>query len=133
MPGSTRPPPNTWKYCLARIQQLKKIANPYRPTTNEEDDDTCPPDKSHVPTWLRKKYADVFDDEKSTMLPSRRQTDHAIELQPDHLSPKELEALEEFLTQALAKGRIRESTSPAGAPILFSPPEDFDSLSIIEV
>jgi reverse transcriptase-like protein len=136
---SESPPQNTWKQCLARIQQLKKIANPYRPsgpTTNisdEEDDDTCPPDKSHIPTWLRNKYADVFDDEKATMLPSRRQTDHVIELQPGteppfmrtyNLSPKELEALEEFLTQALAKGRIRESTSPAGAPILFSPKKD---------
>jgi hypothetical protein len=67
------------------------------------------------------------------MLPSWRQTDHAIELQPGteppfmrtySLSPKELEALEEFLTQALAKGRIGESTSPVGAPIPFSPKKD---------
>ena len=38
-----------------------------------------------------------------------------------HMSPAELKALEEYLQEALDKGWIRESQSPAGAPILFAP------------
>ena len=37
------------------------------------------------------------------------------------LSPKELEVLREYLEDATAKGWIRPSKSPAGAPILFIP------------
>ena len=40
------------------------------------------------------------------------------------LSPRELVALKEFLEENLAKGFIRESKSPAGAPILFAPKKD---------
>jgi hypothetical protein len=76
-------------------------------------------DRSHILTWLRKRYADAFNNDKATALPSRRQTDHATELKPGteppfmrtyNLSPNELQALKEFITEALAKGRIREST-----------------------
>jgi hypothetical protein len=38
-----------------------------------------------------------------------------------NLSPKELRALDELLTDSLAKGYVRESSSPAGAPIIFAP------------
>jgi hypothetical protein len=41
-----------------------------------------------------------------------------------NLSPRELKALDEFVTDSLAKGYIRESTSPAGAPELFAPKKD---------
>ena len=37
---------------------------------------------------------------------------------------KELEVLREYLDDALAKGWIRPSTSPVGAPILFVPKKD---------
>jgi hypothetical protein len=37
-----------------------------------------------------------------------------------NISPRESEALEEWLTEHLAKGYIRESTSPAGAPVVFA-------------
>jgi Reverse transcriptase (RNA-dependent DNA polymerase) len=40
------------------------------------------------------------------------------------LSPRELAALKEFLKENLEKGFIRESKSPAGAPILFAPKKD---------
>ncbi len=40
------------------------------------------------------------------------------------LSQTELAALREFLEENLAKGFIRESKSPAGAPILFAPKKD---------
>ena len=38
-----------------------------------------------------------------------------------NLSPAELKALEEYINEALAKGWIQESKSPAGTPILFVP------------
>ena len=66
-------------------------------------------------------------------LAPHRDIDLAIELQPGKeppygpiypLSPKELAALKEFLEENLAKGFIRESKSPAGAPILFVPKKD---------
>ena len=41
-----------------------------------------------------------------------------------NLSEKELKVLREYLRDALAKGWIRESSSPAGVPILFAPKKD---------
>ena len=37
------------------------------------------------------------------------------------MSPTELKALDDYIKEALAKGWICESQSPAGAPILFVP------------
>ena len=37
------------------------------------------------------------------------------------MSPAELKALDEYINKALKNGWIRESQSPAGAPILFVP------------
>lgn len=57
----------TWQQCITQIQELKKIANPYRPlgptigNLDEEDDDNSPAD----PVWLWKIYADVFNDKKA--------------------------------------------------------------------
>jgi hypothetical protein len=84
----------------------------------------------HIPERLRQKYRDFFDTQKATQLPSHRSTDHAIELKPGtdppymrtyNMSPAELRVLEDNINEALAKGWIRESKSPAGAPVLFVP------------
>jgi hypothetical protein len=78
-------------------------------------------------------YTDVFSDANAKKLAPNRDIDLAIELQPGKeppygpiypLSPRELAALKEFLEENLAKGFIRESKSPAGAPILFAPKKD---------
>jgi hypothetical protein len=80
----------------------------------------------------RQQYADVLDNATYyVMAPHQLGIDLAIDLQlgspqPPYLkmyniSPRESEALEEWLTEHLAKGHIRESTSPAGAPVVFSP------------
>ena len=60
-------------------------------------------------------------------MPRGRQ-DHTIEIvgEPPYgpiynLSEKELKTLWEYLAKALDRGWIRESSSPAGAPILFVP------------
>ena len=84
-----------------------------------------------VPSELR-GYDDVFSNEAARVLPEQKQGDHAIELddrEPPYgplynLSRVELEELRRYLDDALAKGWIRHSTSPAGAPILFVPKKD---------
>jgi hypothetical protein len=79
-----------------------------------------------------REYEDVFSEEAASQLPARGQLEHAIELEggkPPYgpiysLSEKELKVLREYLQDSLRNGWIRESTSPAGAPILFTPKND---------
>ena len=87
---------------------------------------------SKLPACLQ-AYIDVFSTTNAKKLAPHRDIDLAIELQPGKeppygpiypLSPRELDALREFLEENVAKGFIRESTSPAGAPILFAPKKD---------
>jgi hypothetical protein len=78
-----------------------------------------------------KEYEDVFSVEEAGRLPPARATDHAIETtgEPPHgplynLSTTELGVLRRYIDDALEKGWIRRSTSPAGAPVLFVPKGD---------
>ena len=76
--------------------------------------------------------ADMFSEANANMLLAGGPYDHAIDLegrQPPYeliynLSEKELKTLREYLQDSLQRGWIRESTSPAGAPILFAPKKD---------
>jgi len=121
---------------LHRIEQIREEVNQkLNIYTSESDSDSgndepLPSHLSSIPKWLWTKYTDVFDQSAAKTLAPHRQTDHAIELKPNteppfmrtyNLSPRELEALDEFITERMEKGHIRESTSPAGAPILFIP------------
>ena len=74
------------------------------------------------------EFWDIFSEEEVNKLASRGWQDHAIEIvsKPPYgliynLSEKELKTLWEYLAEALDRGWIRESSSPAGAPILFVP------------
>lgn len=76
-------------------------------------------------------YADVASEKAAGILPENKVTDHAIEIEGEppygplyNLSTRELETLRRYLDDALAKGWIRHSTSPAGAPVLFVPKKD---------
>ena len=120
-------------------QATTRIKSPHRPPiqimgnqSDSEDDSPIPSDLADVPKWMRQQYADVLDNATHWALaPHRPGIDLAIELQPGspqppylkmyNMSPRESEALKELITEHLAKGHIRESTSPAGAPIVFSP------------
>ena len=73
-------------------------------------------------------YADVFSETAAASLPPHRLYDYTIDLEegatPPYgpiysMSETELKALREHLDDALGKGFIRPSNSPAGAPILF--------------
>ncbi|GIM11287.1 hypothetical protein Vretimale_14782, partial [Volvox reticuliferus] len=75
---------------------------------------------------LLTEYADVFRDLPG--IPPERLVDHTIPLVPGaqpvsrpmyRLSPLELDEVKRQVTDLLAKGLIRPSTSPYSAPILF--------------
>ena len=75
-----------------------------------------------------KEFRDVFSEEEVNKLALRGRQDHTIKIDGEppygpiyNLSEKELKTLWEYLAKALDRGWIRESSSPAGAPILFVP------------
>jgi hypothetical protein len=90
------------------------------------------PKKVQLPQSLA-NYADVFLKENADKLPEHRSYDLAIELLPGKQPPfgpiyglaaPELKVLREYIDENLAKGFIRPSKSPAGAPILFVKKKD---------
>lgn len=85
---------------------------------------------------LPEKYwdsAELFSESKASELPLHGNYDHTIDLMPRQtpphrpvysLSHRELEVLREYIESALARGWIRPSKSPAGAPVMFVPKKD---------
>src|SRR5438045_409803 len=93
-----------------------------------EDKDTHIIDLSNVPEQLCQKFRDFFNTYNADRLAPHRTMDHAINLKPStelpymriyNMSPAELKALDDYIKDALVKGWIHESQSPAGTPILF--------------
>jgi hypothetical protein len=77
------------------------------------------------------EYSDVFDEKLADLLPDQGGFEHAIPTDGQvpygplySLSETQLEALRQYLADALQKGWIRLSRSPAGSPILFVPKKD---------
>lgn len=95
-----------------------------------KEDQSAPPD---IPDEY-KSYIELFrDDKTASALPKHKPWDHEIVLQEGKEPPfgpiygmteKELGVLREYLDENLEKGFIRQSTSPAGFPILFVPKKD---------
>jgi len=82
-----------------------------------------------VPEEFR-QFLNIMGKEAADALPEHSAYDHEIRLKEREkppwgpiypLSEKELEALREYLKEMLKTGKIRRSTSSAGAPILFVP------------
>lgn len=78
-------------------------------------------------------FEDVFAKELFDALPSQKQWDHTIELQPEAqssnckvypLSPKEQTELDDFIRQNLATGRIRPLKSPMASLVFFIKKKD---------
>ena len=93
---------------------------------------TCTEEEVKLPMEYR-DYADVFSESEADKLPESSRVAHSIEIEEGKevpfgpiytLSAKELRVLREYLESSMAKGWIRKSKSPAGAPILFSPKKD---------
>ena len=104
-----------------RVYALKTDAS-----RTELDVNTAP----KLPNKL-KEYEDVFSTEEAGRLPSHKGRDHAIKTTAEppfgplyNLLNIELAELRRYLDDALAKGWIQHSTSPARAPILFVPKKD---------
>jgi hypothetical protein len=85
-----------------------------------------------VPTSLH-VYADVFSEMAFDSLPERRKWDHTIELEREPspgfrkvylMTLTEQTEMDAFLEEALATGRIRQSTSFLGAPVFFIKKKD---------
>ena len=82
---------------------------------------------------LKAEFSDVFPQDLPAHLPPDRGTPFRIDTEPGatpvnrpiyRLSPSELEELRRTLDDLLAKGFIRPSDSPWGAPVLFAPKKD---------
>jgi hypothetical protein len=82
---------------------------------------------------LKAEFPDVFPQDLPPHLPPDRGAPFKIETLPGatpvnrpiyRLSPSELDELRRTLDDLLAKGFIRPSTSPWGAPVLFAPKKD---------
>jgi hypothetical protein len=79
------------------------------------------------------KYAEVGSEDDSKSLPKHGPHDLAIDIADGarppfkplyNLSASELEVLRKYIAEYLARGWIRRSKSPAGAPILFAKKKD---------
>ena len=86
-----------------------------------------------IPDWIRKDYGTVLREELPPQMPPIRSVDHEIPLKPDmpppfkgifRLSQLELRELKRQLDQLLRDGKIKPSTSPYGAPVLFVKKKD---------
>ncbi|KAH0613409.1 uncharacterized protein H6S33_005295 [Morchella sextelata] len=85
-----------------------------------------------VPT-IYHQYLHLFQESEAQALPIHRYIDHEIPLQEGKqppfgplygMSSEELKTLREYLDDRLARGYIRSSSSPAGAPVLFIKKKD---------
>jgi hypothetical protein len=141
--------PHQFARCLRKTARVfALVAFPKATELNKEgNDEPLPPIRVTEPintplthqgnvTDLPPEFQDFLDlcsADKAKTLPSRKETDHAIDLQPGTsppygpiypLSRVELKELWDYLEVNLKANRIRPSKSPAGAPILFVPKKD---------
>ena len=106
---------------LASLGTRLKLAATATATADAKDPRLLVPGHFH-------DFLHVFEKGKAQELPPHRTYDHSIPLKPDSAPPfgplygmshKELLVLKEYIEENLAKGFIRHSSSPAGAPVLF--------------
>lgn len=114
------------KECLRKAEE-EEYQRIWAVTTEE------PPTKEQLVPKKYHDFLDVFDKATSEQLPPHRPYDCKIELTPGSttrhgpiypMSEVELKALREYIDEQLAKGYIRPSTSPAGAPVFFIKKKD---------
>ncbi|KAF8753893.1 hypothetical protein RHS01_06639, partial [Rhizoctonia solani] len=107
-----------WQQGLVTFPEQIQIAS-------EEEADSNP--LADLPPQYH-KFAKVFGEEEFKVLPPHREYDIAIDLVPDaKLTPgpiygmtdAESKALKQHINEELATGKIRPSTSSAGAPVMF--------------
>ncbi|KAI3366835.1 hypothetical protein L3Q82_009486, partial [Scortum barcoo] len=114
-------------FCLANcLHSASPSPPPLEPTISEV------PDLSSVPSVYH-DLAPVFSKAKATSLPPHRPYDCPIDLLPGaslptsrlyNLSRPEREAMEKYISESLAAGLIRPSSSPLGAGFFFVEKKD---------
>lgn len=111
---------NSDDFMVLRLRQINNVGiEKLKEQTIQEDPDV---------KALKEEFNTVFRNDLPHGLPPKRDVDHKIEVQPDsspphrgifQLSPAELLATKEYVTDLLKKGKIRPSKSPYGAPLFF--------------
>ena len=122
---------------LKKELRRDEIEELYLATIRQTNDDTgisiSAQDASDIPDWIQKEYGSVLREELPPRMPPTRSMDHQIPLKPDmpppfrgifRLSQLELRELKRQLDQLLKDRKIRPSTSPYGAPVLFVKKKD---------
>jgi hypothetical protein len=106
---------------LATIQETNDITNIISASAVRQLDG--------IPEWIQKDYKTVLRKELPPQMPLIRSVDHEIPLKPDmppsftrifRLSQIELRELKQQLDQLLRDDKIKLSTNPYGAPVLFA-------------
>jgi len=116
-------------FCNSNCQAIPMVLTANVPSSDKTFPKDNPPENGKLPVELL-PFADVFDEKAANQLPPHRPYDCEIKLKPDSklfygpiypLTEQESTALKEYIDENLAKGFIRKSKSPAGAPVLFVP------------
>jgi hypothetical protein len=117
---------------LKKELKCDQIEELYLATIQSVNDD-AETNTANGPNWIQKEYGSVLREELPPQMPPARSVDHQIPLKPDmpppfkgifRLSQFELRELKRQLDQLLKDGKIRPSTSPYGAPVLFVKKKD---------
>src|SRR5712672_1590684 len=116
---------------IGRVYIEPRIARQTMSSTLAEENDR--PRLNPIPTEYQ-RHQKVFSEEAAQCFPESRIWDHVIELKPDApstlpgkiyaLSQLELQELQKFVKEHLAKGYIRPSKSPYAAPFFFIKKKD---------
>jgi hypothetical protein len=124
---------------LKKELKRNEIEELYLATIREANDNTdsisasLVQEPGDIPNWIQKDYGSVLREELLPEMPPTRTVDHQIPLIPDmpppfkgifRLSQLELRELKRQLDQLLKDGKIKPSTSPYGAPVLFVKKKD---------
>ncbi|KAH9249910.1 hypothetical protein BASA81_012283 [Batrachochytrium salamandrivorans] len=95
--------------------------------------DASPDSNSSVPDDIFKEFTSVFSKKQSEKLPIHREFDCTIDLVPNaaphhgkiyQLTREEDKVMQDWIAENLAKGFIRNSSSPHGAPCFFVKQKD---------
>ena len=120
-------------YCISNCLVLPSSFTTYVAQEKPKEEKTSEDPVNNIQELLPSEllpFKDVFDEGSANKLPPHRPYDCEIKLKPDSklfygpiypLTEKESTALKDYIDVNLAKGFIRKSKSPAGAPVLFVP------------
>lgn len=126
--GQIKPWKESMKFSSTQNTWINAKLNPAMVLAQEQSKDQKPKNLDALIPSQYHRFKDVFEKKAAERFPISRPYDHAIELKPGFvprnckvypLTPKEEEAMTEFVDENLRKGYIRKSTSPMASPFFF--------------